>query len=125
MAKYVNETKAGKLISAYLLLRDGQYIGKLLTHYGDSGQVFVNLWVDDYRAKGCSCLYGSAGGWGYDKQASALASAVGSITERLTDWNEAIGGYDTEKVSFDAGKIESHGPSALEEIFNCKVVQAI
>lgn len=125
MAKYVNDTKAAKSISAYLLLRDGKYVGKLLTHYGDSGRVFVNLWIDDYRSKGSSCLYGSAGGWGYDKQAHALAMAIRSITERLTEWNKDIDGYDTEKVSFNADKIDGYGPSALEEIFNCKVIQAI
>ncbi len=125
--KYVNETKAAKSISAYLLMRDSDVVGKILVHHGES-RAFCNIWIDDYASKGDYCLYGSASGYGYNKENSAIASAIKSITGKAGDWDKTNDCRIFEPVEFGydiKGKIDSHGTTALEEVFNLTVLQAI
>ena len=125
--KYVNETKAAKSISAYLLMRNGEVVGKILVHHGE-GRTFCNVWIDDYASKGNYCLYGSASGYGYNKENAAIAAAIKSITGKAGDWDKTNDCRIFEPVEFGydvTSKIDSHGPTALEEIFNLTVLQAI
>ena len=84
--KYVNDTKAAKSISAYILMRDSDVVGKILVHHGES-RTFCNVWIDGYASKGNYCLYGSASGYGYNKENAAIAAAIGSITEMARGWD--------------------------------------
>ncbi len=125
--KYVNDTKAAKSISAYILMRGGDVVGKILVHHGDS-RTFCNVWIDDYASKENYCLYGSASGYGYNKENAAIAAAIKSITSKVGDWDNVDGCRLFTPISFGydiTSKIDSSGPRALEEIFNLTVLQAI
>lgn len=92
MTKYVRETKAGKSISAYIILKGGKRIATVLSHYGDGGSVLVNVFQYDKAAERSAIACGKtkkkdppqnvsefcfqharAGGYGYDKLTAALA----------------------------------------------------
>lgn len=125
--KYVNYTKAGKSISAYILMRGSDVVGKILVHHGVS-RTFCNVWIDDYASKGNYCLYGSASGYGYNKENAAIASAIKSITGKAGDWDAENNCRKFTPTSFGydvTSKVDSAGPRALEDIFNCTVLQAI
>ena len=127
MSKYVLETKAAKSISAYILMRKEDVIGKILVHHGDS-RTFCNVWIDGYASKGNYCLYGSARGYGYNKENVAIAEAISSITGLAGEWDEINDCRKFTPVSFsydDNVAIVGAGPRAIEEIFNCTVLQAI
>lgn len=67
--KNVQETAAGKSISAWVILnRKREFVATVRAHYGNSGRVLVNIW--DNKAGFQSA---SAGGYGYDKLGAALA----------------------------------------------------
>lgn len=69
MAKYVSETKAGKSISAYVILdKKGNHVATVKAHFSDGGACLVN--VHDDKAGFQSA---SASGYGYDKLTSALS----------------------------------------------------
>lgn len=81
--KYVTETAAGKSIGAFLIMRGNKQVAKVLTHYGNSGNVLVNVIQSDdaaqksAKASGASiddmrAQHSSAGGYGYDKSTAAL-----------------------------------------------------
>lgn len=94
MVKYVRDTKAGKSIKAYVIMKGRREVAKVQVHYGDSGTVLVNVWQDsDAQLRSAiaskvvpkhdihttaRALYSfqsaSAGGYGYDKFMNALAS---------------------------------------------------
>lgn len=40
----VERTAAGKRIGAWIILKDGELVGKVLAHYTPSGNVTVNIW---------------------------------------------------------------------------------
>ena len=125
--KYVNDTKAAKSISAYILMRDSEVVGKILVHHGES-RTFCNVWIDGYASKGNYCLYGSASGYGYNKGNAAIAKAIGSIDGEAADWDKINDCRRFAPASFGhyvTSKIDSAGPKALEGIFNCTVLQAI
>jgi hypothetical protein len=87
MIKYVRETKAGKSISAYVILKGGKQVGTCLVHFSDGGTCLVNLFQSDKAAERSAaaaknakrtardyCFQSaSAGGYGYDKFTSALS----------------------------------------------------
>lgn len=117
--KYVTNTKAAKSISAYILMRGSDVVGKILVHHGDS-RTFCNVWIDDYVSKGNYCLYGSASGYGYNKENAAIAAAIKSITGKAGDWDKTNDCRLFTHISFGydvTSKIDSSGPRALEEIF--------
>jgi len=58
-------------VSAIVILKDGKYLGKVLTHYSKSGVVSVEVY-DNYKL----VHKGKAGGHGYDKFASAISGAI-------------------------------------------------
>ena len=125
--KYVNDTKAAKSISAYILMRGGDVVGNIRVYHGEK-RTFCNVLIDDYASKENYCLYGSASGYGYNKENAAIAKAIGSIDGEAADWDEINGWRMFAPASFGydvTSKINSIGPKALEEIFNCTVLQAI
>lgn len=72
--KQVRETKAGKSISAWVILKAGKDIATVQAHYGNSGQVTVNVFnYGNNRSAEKGCQYGSASGYGYDKETAALS----------------------------------------------------
>jgi hypothetical protein len=84
MLKYVRDTKAGKSIKAYVIMKGRRKVAKVQVHYGDSGTVLVNVWQDsDGFARSAeqanwhedqeNFQFASAGGYGYDKFINALA----------------------------------------------------
>jgi hypothetical protein len=73
--KYVSETKAGKSISAWIILnRRNQHVATVRAHYSDGGTSFVNVFnhVASKSAETLPFQSGSAGGYGYDKLTAAL-----------------------------------------------------
>lgn len=73
MSKYVRDTKAGKSISAYVILnKKGQKVATVQAHYSDSGAVLVNVWDD--QTGGVQSA--RADGYGYDKFTAALSGMV-------------------------------------------------
>lgn len=69
MTKYVSDTKAGKAISAYIVLtKKGEHVATVRAHYSDGGNCLVN--VHDNKAGFQSAR---AGGYGYDKFNAALS----------------------------------------------------
>ena len=121
--KRVQETKSAKSISAYVIMRKNKFIGKIQVHHGE-GRTFCNIWIDDYECNGIYCLHGSASGYGYNKENAAIANAIASITGRW-DWSNKKKRYVHKAVKFDVSALESSGPRALEDMFNCTVIQAI
>lgn len=71
--KQVRETKPGKSLSAWVILKDGKRVATVQAAYLDSGSVWVDVWDD---AKGEISKQGRAGGGGYDKFMAALSGAV-------------------------------------------------
>lgn len=121
--KRVQETKSAKSISAYVILRKNKFIGKIQVHHGE-GRTFCNIWIDDYACKTNLMLYGSASGYGYNKENACIADAIASITCKYT-WSKAKNAYTHKPAKFDVSALESSGPRALEDMFNCTVIQAI
>jgi hypothetical protein len=80
---YVRETKAGKSIGAYVVLRaDGTEVATVQIHFADGGTVTVNIWHEGdnnptrearEKAKEYGPSIGKARGYGYDKRTAALA----------------------------------------------------
>ncbi|RVT75635.1 hypothetical protein EM858_14400 [Agrobacterium sp. CNPSo 2736] len=69
MVKYVSDTKAGKSISAYIILnKKGEHVATVKAHFSDGGTCLVN--VHDDKA---GFQRGTASGFGYDKFTSALS----------------------------------------------------
>lgn len=67
--KYVCDTKAGKSISAYIVLnKKGEHVATVKAHFSDGGTCLVN--VHDNKAGFQSA---TASGYGYDKLTSALS----------------------------------------------------
>lgn len=74
MAIRVTDTKAGRSISAYIILnKRDQHVATVQAHFADSGNVSVNVF--DMTGKR-DTQYGSASGGGYDKFTAALAGLV-------------------------------------------------
>lgn len=70
--RQVRETKAGKSISAYVILRpDNTECATVHAYYADSGGVTVDVF--QWSAPGKEHQQGRAGGYGYDKFAAALS----------------------------------------------------
>jgi hypothetical protein len=68
MNNKVTETKAGKAISAFVILnKKGKHIATVRAHYSDAGRVTVNVF--DFKT---TFQAGSASGYGYDKFTAAL-----------------------------------------------------
>jgi hypothetical protein len=143
--KQVRETKAGKSISAWIVLNPaGEEVANIQAYYADSGGVTVDVF--NYRAsKSSEALpyqQGHAGGYGYDKFAAALSGLEidgvkmsdhcgGSIPMpeggfprdftpppgfHLANWMNETGGYSS--------CYRSHGLRYLEET-GYRVIQAI
>lgn len=126
--KHVSETKAAKSISAYVILRNGEYFGKIQCHHGES-RCIADVWLGEFN---CGkrpydtldgeytqfLAEGSASGYGYNKEAHAIADAISKfkfIDEQPTDL------FDYQAIA----KLESCGPRALEDILGVTVIQAI
>lgn len=72
--KQVQDTKAGKSISAWIILdKKGHLIGRVHAHYSDGGTCTVDVW--EYNEKGL-LHQGKADGYGYDKLTAALRGCV-------------------------------------------------
>lgn len=69
--KQVRETKAGLSISAYVVLKKGKPVATVNAHFSNAGTCTVDVW-----AIGHELQQGKAGGYGYDKFASALSGMV-------------------------------------------------
>jgi hypothetical protein len=101
MTKQVRETAAGQSISASVILnKKGEHVATVQAHYSNAGRVTVDVWSTsvglegmceradlwaklptdkDYKAGAFdlwSLQQGSAGGYGYDKHAAALAGLI-------------------------------------------------
>ncbi len=92
----VEDTTAGKSISAYVIMRKGKYIGKILAYFGGGGTCVVNviqhgepakkslavaLKADpklkvEYPDSGLTFQGRTTGGYGYDKFTAALSGVV-------------------------------------------------
>lgn len=70
--KYVRETKAGKSISAWVVLKNGEEIAIIQAHYADGGTVTVNIFSDSEKDRELGVQHGYARGYGYDKLGSAM-----------------------------------------------------
>jgi hypothetical protein len=67
--KYVHDTKAGKSISAYVVLnKKGEHVATIKAHFSDGGTCLVN--VHDFNGE---FQHATAGGYGYDKFTAALS----------------------------------------------------
>lgn len=84
--KYVRETKAGKSISAHIILnKKGDHVATVQAHFSNGGTCLVNVWHTDATEMQSA----SAGGYGYDKFTSALSGmtidghAMSNHSERL------------------------------------------
>lgn len=67
--KYVNDTKAGKSVSAYVILnKKGVHVATVKAHFSDGGTCLVN--VHDFNGE---FQFATASGYGYDKFTSALS----------------------------------------------------
>jgi len=91
MSKYVTDTKAGKSISAYVILKKGVEVARVTAHFSDGGSVLVNVHnIGDKATEACvkasktdlkgkrayevfGFQKGTAGGYGYDKFTAALS----------------------------------------------------
>lgn len=95
MAKYVRETKAGKAISAYVILNaKSVHVATVQAHFSDGGTCLVNVWAHgdavtkknavaaglakdgEVSSEAHDAMYmqqGRAGGYGYDKFTAALS----------------------------------------------------
>lgn len=120
--KYVSQTAAGKSISAYIIFKDGKSVGKCHVHHGNS-RTFVNLWLDGLTCgveyvneflPECTiyCAYGSASGYGYNKEDSALRDAVRKFID--SPWKE----YE------HYSKFDSRGIETLHD-YGYEVIQVI
>ena len=101
MSKQVRETAAGQSISASVILnKKGEHVATVQAHYSSAGRVSVDVWSTsvgldgmckradlwaklpagkDYKSSAFdlwSLQQGSAGGYGYDKHAAALAGLI-------------------------------------------------
>lgn len=110
MSKYVNETAAGRAVSAKIIMKNGKVVATVQVHQGASGNVLVNIFqqgdavarslkaAQKDKAKVQTDAYGqamhfqsaSAGGYGYDKETAAL---VGLYIDghRMTDHCSRVG----------------------------------
>jgi len=71
MAKQVRETKAGKAISTWIVLKGRRgVVAEVHSHYSDYGVVTVDVWDG-----GRLTYQGRASGYGYDMLTSALSGA--------------------------------------------------
>lgn len=68
MSIMVRDTKAGRSIAAYVVLKEGKEIATVQFHYGDSGTVRVDVWLPFSLE-----FQGKAGGYGYDKASAAIS----------------------------------------------------
>lgn len=101
MTKQVRETAAGQSISATVVLnKKGEHVATVQAHYSNAGRVTVDVWSTSVGLEGMckradlwaklptdkdyksgafdlwSLQQGSAGGYGYDKHAAALAGLI-------------------------------------------------
>ena len=94
MAKQVRETKAGKSISAWVILKGRKgVVAEVHAHYSDAGIVTVDVW-DQYAL----AYQGKAGGSGYDKITAAMSGAVIQgirITDRCAEQKKPPKGRKT------------------------------
>ena len=68
-------------VGAYAIMKDGEYIGKICFKHSKAG--VCTVFVHEH---GFAMLSGKAGGYGYDKQGTALQNACNSMT---TEENES------------------------------------
>ena len=71
--KQVRETKAGRSISAFVVLKRDKLIAKVQFYYSDSGNVTCDVW--DWIGNS-ELQQGRVGGYGYDKAAAAIRGCV-------------------------------------------------
>lgn len=70
--KQVRETKAGKSISAWVVLdKKNKVVANVQAHYSDSGAVTVDVWTPNGELQ-----QGRASGWGYDKTVAAMRGII-------------------------------------------------
>lgn len=91
------ETKSKGMASYIAVDREGKIIVSAKTRYTSSGACHAQVFL--YADKAFGCGYGKAGGYGYDKESAAIASAL-------------------EKAGVDISGLSASGQTrqALEEI---------
>lgn len=77
-SKYVRETKAGKSVSAWVVLKRHKQIATVQAHYSDGGTTLVNVfnYGKSKSAETHPFQSATAGGYGYDKLTAALSGLV-------------------------------------------------
>jgi hypothetical protein len=75
--KYVQDTAAGKSISAYIVLKNGKEVATIRAQFSNGGTCLVNVFSMD----GTPFQHGKASGYGYDKFTAAISGlTVDGIT---------------------------------------------
>ena len=74
--KQVRETKAGRSIAAYIVLKNGKEVARVHAHFADSGNVQVDVWDDATIKAGKGPQQNKAGGYGYDKFTACLDGMI-------------------------------------------------
>lgn len=77
--KYVNETSAGKAISAWVILKRHRHIATIRASYSNGGRVLVNVFNNGDKNRSAEKIpfqHASASGYGYDKLTAALSGLV-------------------------------------------------
>jgi len=87
-------------IQVKAILKDGKYVGKVISHYSKNGVCTVELYDN------CNLLHaGKAGGYGYDKFTCALSGAKFHDLELVDNCQVKIehkdGSYSHKKAGLD------------------------
>lgn len=111
--KQVRETAAGKSISAWVVLKDGNVVATVQAYYGQS-RVMVDVW-----ANGMELQQGHAGGYGYDKFTAAL---YGLIIDSQKMYNHCGQNDETRAIlaDYQSGKLtEKQAKTKADKIGAC------
>lgn len=98
-------------ISAYAVMRNGEYEGKIVVSYPKDGAGRLHVFVHEF---GFEMITGFAGGYGYDKVGAALQNAHKNCKEVGSDLYAAL-----ETITFDGEwkrVIESKGFTIINVI---------
>lgn len=107
---YIQFDKASKTLSAYAVLKDGQFIGRVVFKHGQMRTYcYAQVW-------GAPMARGSANGYGYDKSSAACEAAVAKLfiganpptsNAHVEAWKVAVtpqsGGLNWQRRLEDAG----------------------
>lgn len=92
MAIMVRDTKAGRSISAYIVMRGAEYVATVQFYFGDSGVVRCNAW-----SRSGNLFEGWASGHGYDKRTAAMSGCM------IGEYKVIFTGEEWDRQLRDAG----------------------